>query len=120
MFTLRERFQDFAAHLLETAPDEWPISEFDLLIYEGREPAIQALRQSLEQLSSGRGFSADDPLTGIGSEGFYLFTRTFGFELAHQMAHHRDDGILDRMRIILPGPAQEQFELYNLVPPYLS
>lgn len=117
MFTLQERFRDYAAQLLETDPAEWSINPFDLIIFEGREPAIHVLRAVLEQLEQGRGVSEDAPLTEIGSEGFYLFTRAFGFEVAHQTAYPQDDGILDRMVIILPFPDQVEFELYNLVPP---
>ena len=101
---------------MENDPAHWPISDFDIVIFEDRDAAVGALRHVLEQVIRGRGFDESTPITEVGTEGFWLFMRTLDLELVQQSASFLDDGILDCM-VLAPSEAPEpELTMYNLVP----
>jgi hypothetical protein len=75
---------------------------------------IHAIKRGCEQIVQFRGLSADEPLEGIGVDGFYAMLRTFHFTLGHRAASSDARGIIDRMtmRHIIDG---REVTLHNLV-----
>jgi hypothetical protein len=58
---------------------------------------VEKARSALEQLVAGKGLSPEDPLTGIGVEGFYAMTTILDYSLVLQCATFHEEFILDKM-----------------------
>ena len=61
---------------------------------------LAAIENGCRQILNGRGFSADQPLTGLGISGFYRLMDLFHFKLRSQSVAGRVEGrrgMLDRM-----------------------
>ena len=80
------------------------------------EPVLAAIRCGMEQLCALRGWSRDEPLEGIGIDGFYALLRTLHFEVEFQLASQLDDGtFLDEMHM-RHSVTGRHIVLYNKVP----
>ncbi len=78
---------------------------------------IAAVTRGCEQFLQYRGTTPDEPLEGVGIDGFYQLLQLFHFKAASQaLLDHPSGMMLDRMemRHVVDG---RTIVLYNLVPP---
>jgi len=78
---------------------------------------VDKARFALEQLVAGKGFSPEDPLTGIGVEGFYAMITILEYRPVAQCAAFHEDFILDRM-VVSHGVNGEEITLFNRIERY--
>lgn len=83
---------------------------------EGTPPSTLAvLDKGCRQILNWKGIQPDNPLTGLGIDGFYRLIDLFHFKVVQQSALHQNNGaIVDKMQInhVMSG---EEITLYNLV-----
>ena len=82
---------------------------------DASEELLAIIQSGMEQICSYRGYSRDNPFTGLGIKGFYALLSTLHFEVEQQSATRVDAAtILDtmHMRHRMTG---EEIVLYNLV-----
>jgi len=105
-----------ATSILTAEDGCWTISLVDEMIYEGEDPR-PVLRKVLEQVVSGYGETADDPLRGLGIAGFYLLVRSCGCDVVGQSALSTERGDIRDTMIVQGEDAKGRFKarVFNLV-----
>ena len=76
---------------------------------------VAALTHVLEQVAGGLGFDPSTPISGVGTEGFYLFLGVLGLTTKNQSASFLKDSILDSMSLASPEGSGWELTMYNLV-----
>ncbi|HCH62152.1 MAG TPA: hypothetical protein DFR83_05060 [Deltaproteobacteria bacterium] len=80
------------------------------------EPELQAeLLRACGQIVAGRGFSAKNPLEGIGVASCYALLDTFHFQAVGRRSSALEDGMLDEMRCLHRVTPDKVWVVYNLV-----
>lgn len=75
---------------------------------------LALLESGCRQLMEGKGLTPEDPLRGLGIDGFYALFQLFHFSLVRQSVIPGEEGMLDRMRMrhVVDGG---EVVYYNLV-----
>ncbi len=88
---------------LKMGPEAYRNQDFFDQPSEDTDPSVlEAISNGCRQILSGRGFSAEEPLTGLGISGFYALMDLFHFKLGRQSIAGRMEGrrgMLDRMEM---------------------
>jgi hypothetical protein len=101
---------------LRRGPDRYrEIDAFDMPPKDTSPEMLVVLKHAMEQLSQNIGGTPDEPLSGLGIEGFYLLMTTLHFDLASQRIHQKTtDSILDEM-IMAHRMTGQTIRLFNKV-----
>jgi hypothetical protein len=109
-----QRFQACASAAL-ALPEIFDVSEIDAALY-GRKKARVLFKKACKQVVEGCGETCEDPLLGLGIDGFYVMSRGLGHDVIAQSAQFFDSHVIDRMTLV-GNDINGDYEttIYNLV-----